>query len=109
KEWETPSMRGLPEIECSHQGRSFSPTFHGINFRSGCRTRDVHVDGRVQRLQPNHDCAGRPAENLFHHRVWSIRIPSDAFWIDVCTSHLPKGYDEDLCRLSRQIYEGLSG
>ena len=34
-------------------------------------------------------------KNLFHHRVWSIRIPGNALWIDVCTNHFPKRQDED--------------
>lgn len=44
---------------------------------------------------------------FFQYRVRSTRIPNNVFWIDVRTKHLPKGYDEDICKIPRQIYEGL--
>ena len=53
-------------------------------------------------------CTRRPAKNFFHYQVRSIRIPGNAFRTDVCTRHLPKGHDENTCRLPRQIHEGFS-
>lgn len=67
KEWKTLSVCCLQEAKCSHQGGSFIITFYGIHFGSNIWSRDVHIDGHVQWLQPNHDRIVIPTKNIIHH------------------------------------------